>query len=126
MELDNLPMIQAMGSQDAERVKEVNQYSRYEWMLNKWGRKVPVALHLIQEKLGKGYVRTDGKVYEDDPATRVKAPVVEVSPAVAIAKLAEQMVKQGEIQTEAVKEIAKKRRNTGARTVKAKPAPKAE
>ena len=118
MDLNNEPLVRGLGSQDAQGTKENNNYKEYEIMKNKYGREVPIALNLIQDKLSQGFIRTDGKVHLDNPADRVHAPVVESNPAKAMAMMAEQMAEASKLQTEAIKEIAKKRRNTGARKSK--------
>lgn len=119
MDLNNLPFVSALGSQDAQKTKENNNYKEYEIMKNKYGREVHIALYLVNDKLSRGFIRTDGKVHLDNPADRVHAPVVESNPAKAMAMMAEQMAEASKLQTEAIKEIAKKRRNTGTRTKKA-------
>jgi hypothetical protein len=110
MNLNNDPLVRSLGSQDAELVKEVNKSNQYEWMKNKYGVLVPIALHLVNDKLQKGFIRTDGVVHTDDLSERVKAPIQETNPATAMAKIAEQMAESSKVQAEVVKELVRGRR----------------
>jgi 23S rRNA maturation mini-RNase III len=120
MDLNNEPLVRSLGSQDANGTKEVNISHEYEWMKNRHGLVVPIALHLVNDKLRRGFIRTDGITHKDNPADQVVAEIVESNPAKAMAMIAEQMAEASKLQTEAIKEIAKKRRNTGARASKSK------
>lgn len=95
MNLNNSPLVRGMGSQDAEAVREVNFSNAYYKMLNKYGREVPVAVELEADKLKRGYVHTDKKVYSDDMSKRVHAPLP-VTPMEVMAKLAEKMIEDKE------------------------------
>lgn len=110
MNLNDTQLVKSLGSEDADGTKEVNKSNSYVWMKNKWGRLVPIATHLIIDKLSRGFIHTDGVVHSDAPEDRVKAPELEHDPAKAMAAVAQQMAKAQELQTEAIIEIAKKRR----------------
>lgn len=103
MNLNNSPLVRGMGSQDAEAVREVNFSNAYYKMLNKYGREVPVAVELESDKLKRGYVHTDRKVYSDDMSKRVHAPLP-VTPMEVMAKLAEKMM-DGEEKKPASEEV---------------------
>lgn len=103
--------VKQLRSDDAEKVKENNKYGAYELMKNKWGREVPVAVELVADKLSKGFIRTDGVVHTDRPEDRVRAPLVESDPHKVMAKLTEQLVESNKSQTEALKEIAKEKKD---------------
>lgn len=99
MNLNNSPLVRGMGSQDAEAVREVNFSNAYYKMLNKYGREVPVAVELEADKLKRGYIHTDKKVYSDDMSKRVHAPLP-VTPMEVMAKLAEKMIEDKEDKAE--------------------------
>lgn len=104
MDLNDTSLVRSLGpqSQDALKLKEHNNYGKYELMINKHGRQVPIALELVDQKLRLGYIRTDAKVYEDVKEDRVRAPIAESDPTKAMAKLAESI-------DGSIKEIAKRR-----------------
>lgn len=112
MNLNNTPLVRSLGSQDADAVREVNSSNQYYWMLNKYGRKVPVAIHIESDCLRRGFIHTDRIVYSDDLSKRVVAPPP-VTPMEVMAKLAEKMVESNETTKEAlaavVDEAPKKR-----------------
>lgn len=83
-------LVRGLGSKDTKTVKDVNTNNKYYWMLNKYGRKVPVNIKLEMEKLKLGYTHTDRAVQCDDLAERVSAPAP-VNPMEAMAKAAEKM-----------------------------------
>jgi hypothetical protein len=98
--INSLPLVRSLGSEDADKVKEVNFSNKYYWMLNKANRKVPVAVNLETSCLKRGFVHTDRVVYSDDLEKRVHAPAP-VTPMEAVAKMAEKMAEN----TEAMKDI---------------------
>lgn len=110
MNYNNEPLVRALGSQDANATKEVNNSKEYEWLKNRHGILVPIALHLIDDKLRRGFIRTDGKVYTDNPADQVQPPMSDISPAEAMTKLAEKLVEATATQTEVVKKLVRGRR----------------
>lgn len=116
MNLNNEPLVRRLGSEDADITREVNNSNEYEIMKNKYGVEVPIALHLINDKLKRGFIRTDGIVRRDNLTDRVRPVQVESNPAKAMAMMAEQMAEASKIQTEAIKEIAKTRRTKSVNT----------
>lgn len=101
------PLVRGIGSEDAELVNENNFHSEYYWMVNKYGRKVPVGLTRESSVLAKGYRHTDHKIYKDDRSQRVVAPPKE-DPMVTMAKVAEKLVEKSEKEE---KEIVEKKKD---------------
>ena len=79
---------EAIFGEDARKTPNNNFYKEYYWMENAYGRKVPVSLKLVPEKLKKGYTHTDKKIYVDDASDRVRPDAV-VSPMEKVAQLIE-------------------------------------
>lgn len=107
--INQSPMVQSferVGAQNADLVRENNKNNDFTWMLNKWGRKVPVARNLVAEKLGAGFIHTNGVFESDDLAKRTKTPEAPLDPMQTMSKVLEKMSENSEVQTEALAEIA--------------------
>lgn len=93
----------------ASKTPERNDSNKFFWMTNKAGRKVPVPEHLAAAKLAKGFKHTDGKIYSEDPADRVK-PARQKSEkgqlADAMGLLAD-AIAGGQVKPEEVEQVAK-------------------
>jgi hypothetical protein len=106
--ITNHPMVKSferVGAQNAKDVRENNFNNDYCWMLNKYGRKVPVGRHLVAEKLSFGYIHTDGQFHSDDMTTRVQSPIAPVTPADAMLKVAEKLAENAEAQSQVLEEV---------------------
>jgi hypothetical protein len=102
--INQTPLVRGLGSEDADKVKEVNFSNSYYKMVNKYGREVCISTELEADKLKRGFIHTDRKVYSDDLSQRVRAPLP-VTPMEAVAKMAEQMAESSEITTQVLEEV---------------------
>lgn len=98
--MNNMPLVRGLGSEDADLIREVNFSNQYYKMLNRYGREVCISIDLVNDKLKRGFVHTDGKIYSDDMSKQHRAPAP-ISPIEAVAKMAEKMAES----TEAMKEM---------------------
>jgi hypothetical protein len=98
--------MERIGAQDASSIKELNNSNDYCWMLNKHNRKVPIARHLVADKLSKGFIHTDGVFISDDLSLRVKSPEAPITPADAMLKVAEKLAENAEVQAQVLEEVA--------------------
>ena len=98
------PQITVQGFGDnAELVSENNKSNKFYWMDNKFGRTVPVPIHLEQSKLKAGFRHIDGKVVSEDLNLRIK-PVFKDTPM-------EQMAKAMESNAAVLAEVAGAKKN---------------
>ena len=104
------PLVRAMGSEDAEEVREVNTHYTYYKMKNKYGREVGVPPHLVAKKLAKGYTYVSTDPVTDNPADRTPSPEPMGDPAHAMAKVAQAMEKNLNVQNEILEEVVEIKR----------------
>lgn len=109
------PMVQSferLGAENAESIRENNNNNDYCWMLNKYGRQVPVPRRLVAEKLSLGYIHTNGQFIKDDLTLRVEAPIAPITPVDAMLKVAEKLAENAESQAQILEEVTGKKRTT--------------
>lgn len=110
--ISQLPIVRSLGSEDADKTKEVNYTNKFYWMLNKHGRRVPVPVSQEKNVLSRGFTHVDRVVQSDDPAKRVEAPAV-LTPMEAVAKMAEKMQESSEVTAQVLEEVSGIKRKKG-------------
>lgn len=103
--ISQLPIVRSLGSEDADKTKEVNYTNKFYWMINKHGRRVPVPVNQEKNVLSRGFTHVDKVVQSDDPAKRVESPAV-LTPMEAVAKMAEKMQESSEVTAQVLEEVS--------------------